>query len=58
MNLPKDPAMLLSTANTLLRDRYESLEELAAAYLTDTQALTEPLAAIGYHYDRGQNQFR
>lgn len=31
MNLPLDPAMLLSVVNTNLRDRYPSLEEFAAA---------------------------
>ena len=55
MNLPKDPVMLLSVVNTQLRDHYPTLTELAAAYMTD--AITETLAAINYHYDEGQNQF-
>ncbi len=57
MTLPKDPVILLSVINTQLRDHYPSLEELAAAHMADAQALTEALAAIGYRYDRSQNQF-
>ena len=57
MNLPKDPVMLLSVINTQLRDHYPTLTELAAAYMTDADAITETLAAINYHYDEGQNQF-
>lgn len=57
MTLPKDPVMLLSVINTQLRDYYSSLEELAAAHMVDAQTLTEALAAIGCHYDRGKNQF-
>jgi hypothetical protein len=57
-NLPKDPVMLLSVVNTQLRDRYSGLSELAAAYMTDADELTEKLAAIGYAYDKETNQFR
>ena len=45
MNLPKDPVMLLSVVNTQLRDHYPTLTELAAAYMTDADAITETLAA-------------
>ena len=55
--IPKDPVMLLSVINTQLRDHYPTLTELAAAYMTDADAITETLAAINYHYDEGQNQF-
>ena len=54
MNLPKDPVMLLSVVNTQLRDHYPTLTELAAAYMTDADAITETLAAINYHYDEGR----
>ncbi|MCM1283675.1 MAG: DUF4250 domain-containing protein [Muribaculaceae bacterium] len=57
MNLPKDPVMLLSFVNTQLRDNYPSLEELAAAFMTDTDTLCAQLAAIGYRYDGTQNRF-
>ena len=58
MELPKDPVILLSFVNTQLRDRYASLSELAAAYMTDEQEIAEKLAGIQYFYDREQNQFR
>lgn len=57
MNLPKDPVMLLSVVNTQLRDNYPTLAELAAAYMTEVDAITKKLASINYHYDEGQNQF-
>ena len=57
MNLPKDPVMLLSVVNTQLRDNYPTLAELAAAYMTEVDAIMEKLASINYHYDEGQNQF-
>ena len=57
MHLPNDPVMLLSVVNTQLRDHYPTLSELAAAYMTDADALTAKLASINYHYDEKQNQF-
>lgn len=58
MKLPNDPLMLLSLVNTQLRDHYPSLEELASSCMTDAQIIIDRLAAIGYRYDREQNQFR
>lgn len=57
MNLPKDPFMLLSVVNTQLRDKYTSLSELAAAYMTDPNDLVTRLESVGYHYDETHNQF-
>lgn len=57
MNLPKDPVMLLSFVNTQLRDRYDSLEELAADYMTDKDELVQKLASINYVYDAEKNKF-
>ena len=57
MNLPKDPIILLSVVNTQLRDHYPKLAELAAAYMTTPEAITEQLAAVNYHYDEKINQF-
>lgn len=57
MNLPNDPAMLLSFVNTQLRDNYADLAELAGAYMTDADTLEKKLASINYKYDRKQNQF-
>lgn len=55
--IPKDPVILLSFVNTKLRDEYPSLEELCAALGLDAAALAEKLAALGYRYDSGKNQF-
>ncbi|MCD8365862.1 MAG: DUF4250 domain-containing protein [Clostridiales bacterium] len=57
MNLPKDPAMLLSVVNTQLRDTYPSLSELAAADMADEREIIQRLSMIGYHYDEKQNRF-
>lgn len=58
MNMPKDPAILVSFLNTQLRDFYPSLEELCKANSCDEQEITEQLAKIGYTYDAQQNRFR
>lgn len=57
MTLPKDPVMLLSVLNTLLRDRYASLEELAAAEGADAQELIQQMKAIDYTYNQKENRF-
>lgn len=49
--------MRLSVVNTLLRDRYSSLEALCEGESLDCQTLCDSLAAIDYHYDRDTNQF-
>ena len=46
MNLPLDPAMLLSVVNTNLRDRYPSLEEFAAAEDVDISYIKKQLAKL------------
>lgn len=58
MNIPNDPAILVSFLNTQLRDFYPSLEEFCKANDCDLQAITKKLAAIGYTYDAAQNRFR
>lgn len=58
MNLPKDPVMLLSFVNTQLRDNYSNLEELAAAYMIDSETIEEQLKKIDYEYDRNTNSFK
>ena len=55
--IPKDPVMLLSYVNTLLRDNYSSLADFAASNGLNETELTEKLAAIGYIYDAAQNRF-
>lgn len=57
MELPKDPAMLLSFVNTKLRDEYPSLREMCLSMDIDSNALTSALQAIGYEYDERLNKF-
>ena len=58
MNIPNDPAILLSFVNTQLRDNYPSFVEFCKSNDLDAQAIAEKLAAIGYTYDETQNRFR
>lgn len=55
--LPKDPVMLLSYANTQLRDVYPDLDELCAALAVDKEHLISVLAEIDYTYDEERRQF-
>mgnify|MGYP001853028022 FL=1 len=56
--IPQDPVILLSFVNTRLRDEYPSLDELCASLGESRTELEDKLAAIGYTYDAGHNQFR
>ncbi len=56
-DLPRDPVMLLSVVNTKLRDEYNSLEELCAAYGIAESEVEEKLKTINYSYDMITNQF-
>lgn len=56
--IPQDPVILLSFVNTRLRDEYPSLDELCASLGANRAELEDELAAIGYTYDAGHNQFR
>lgn len=55
--LPNDPVLLLSVVNTALRDRFPTLERLAAFYQTDPESIKKRLEAINYFYDSETNQF-
>ena len=57
MALPNDPLLLMSVVNTKLRDFYPSLEALCDDLNEDRAALEAKLAAVGYGYDEGRNQF-
>ena len=57
-SLPKDPVMLMSTVNTLLRDKYSSLDELAKAYGISKTDIENDLKKIGYKYNSELNQFK
>ncbi|MCX4328024.1 MAG: DUF4250 domain-containing protein [Lachnospiraceae bacterium] len=57
MELPKDPAILLSYINTQLRDFYPSFSELCKSLCIDGTQVTEKLLSIGYKYDSTLNKF-
>lgn len=57
MDIPKDPAILLSYINTQLRDFYPSLEELGKSLNVDVSSIQTTLSSIGYVYDAEQNRF-
>ena len=56
--IPKDPNMLLSYVNMMLRDRFSSFEEFCAVNDADMTEINEKLGAIGYTYDEELNQFK
>ena len=57
-NIPKDPFLLFSFMNMRLRDEYDSLDDLCAAFDADRDELAEKLKAAGFEYDAETNQFR
>ena len=57
MNLPLDPAMLLSVVNMNLRDRYSSLTDFCKSNNVDEEDIKKRLAAIDYYYVEEKNQF-
>ncbi|MBO5382934.1 MAG: DUF4250 domain-containing protein [Ruminococcus sp.] len=57
MNIPNDPAILLSYINTLLRDEYASLDELCKSLCIQNEQIENKLAAIGYVYNSNLNRF-
>lgn len=56
--LPKDPIMLLSVVNTNLRDSYVDLDAFCDAKNIYKEELISRLSAVGYVYDKNQNQFK
>ena len=57
--LPKDPAILVSSANMLLRDKeFDSLESLCYNFNEDVDKLKASLLKAGYVYREEQHQFR
>lgn len=57
MNLPKDPALLLSVVNTKLRDYYPSLDALCEDMEVEKAKIEDTLKKIDYEYDKAVNQF-
>ena len=57
--LPKDPAILVSSANMLLRDEeFDSLESLCNNFNEDVDKLKASLLKAGYVYSEEQHPFR
>jgi len=57
--LPKDPAILVSSVNMLLRDEeFDSLESLCYAFSREPAEVKEYLLANGFVYSEQQRQFR
>ncbi|MBR3565114.1 MAG: DUF4250 domain-containing protein [Paludibacteraceae bacterium] len=57
--LPKTPAILVSSINMLLRDEeYDSLESLCYAFDRDPQELKDYLYEYGFVFSDEQLQFR
>ncbi|MCQ2537452.1 MAG: DUF4250 domain-containing protein [Lachnospiraceae bacterium] len=55
--LPKDPMILLSVVNTMLRDKYSSLDALLDDLGDDAKDIVEKLKSINYSYDAESNRF-
>ncbi|MGN0600231.1 MAG: DUF4250 domain-containing protein [Oscillospiraceae bacterium] len=57
MSLPNDPFMLLSFINTMLRDKYASLDALCDDLDESKADITAKLSAAGFEYDEKLNKF-
>lgn len=57
MNIPKDPAMLLSFINMHLRDNYSTLDDLCKSLDINKTDVIASLLKIDYEYDSLSNQF-
>ena len=56
--IPNDPFMLLSFINMKLRDEYDSFESLCDNMDVDSNEIKDKLSAIGYTYNKENNQFK
>lgn len=56
--IPKEPNILYSYMNMMLRDRYPSLEEFCTVNDADADGIKDILKEAGYTYDPELNQFR
>lgn len=57
MNIPNDPAMLLSFINLKLRDFYPSFDKLCEDLSLSPDDIVAKLKTIDYEYDSDSNQF-
>ena len=57
--LPKDPAILVSSVNMLLRDEeFDSLESLCYAFSREPKEIKNYLSMRGFVWSEQQKQFR
>ena len=57
--LPKDPAILVSSVNMLLRDEeFDSLESLCYAFSREPEEIKDYLQGNGFVWSEQQKQFR
>lgn len=56
-SLPQDPMILYSAVNMMLRDRYNSLDELCDDLDVDRRQLERQLAEVGFEYSVKDNKF-
>ena len=57
--LPKDPAILVSSVNMLLRDEeFDTLESLCYSFSREPEEIKAYLYSHGFVYSEEQNQFR
>ena len=57
--LPKDPAILVSSVNMLLRDgEYDTLESLCCSFCREPEEVKDYLFENGYVWSEEQRQFR
>ncbi len=57
MQIPGDPAMLLSFVNLKLRDFYPDLDAMCDDLGVDREEIISKLASIDYEYDKDLNKF-
>lgn len=58
MAIPKDPVILVSYLNTLLRDKYHDLDALCDGEDVSRKEIEERITSIGYAYQSETNQIR
>ena len=57
--LPKDPAILVSSINMLLRDEeFDTLESLCYSFNRDAKEVKNYLSRHGYTYSEEQKQYK
>jgi len=57
--LPKDPAILVSSINMLLRDEeYDTLDSLCCSFDRDPDEIKDYLLKCGFSWSEQQKQFR